>query len=257
MGDWRNAGPGDEPLRYPDIAMGYLSRNPRYHAEYASALRRVRRGAKSAAAMTLGLVKRWGMSFTASPDAAFDPSRVLTMPGLSPSTITLMPTDPRLRQREPSDMAGLPPLPMGVTDMIVGDWRHVILPDCDGDHHIQTPTTDTGQLGVFLPLDRNLPVRLKAIARFHQHMLGQPTGPPPLLVPPVTRQRHIMLMRVLDGHLAGARAKELAAVLIDPDVLGYNAAEWADCRQRKRINRWIVEASELMNGGYLRLLRGG
>ena len=34
--------------------------------------------------------------------------------------------------------------------------------------------------------------------------------------------------------------------------------EWeGDSRERKRINRWIAEAVELRDGGYIRLLRGG
>ena len=82
--------------------------------------------------------------------------------------------------------------------------------------------------------------------------------PPPALRPPPYRRRHLLtLLQVLDGHRAGATRRELAAALIDDDVRDYSAAEWADSRERKRINRWIAEAVELRDGGYIRLLRGG
>lgn len=65
-----------------------------------------------------------------------------------------------------------------------------------------------------------------------------------------------MLLRVLDGHHAGASRRELAAALIDEEVRGYSAAEWVESRERKRISRWVKDAVELRDGGYIRLLRG-
>jgi len=36
-----------------------------------------------------------------------------------------------------------------------------------------------------------------------------------------------------------------------------SAAEWVESKERKRVRRWLAEAVELRDGGYLRLLRGG
>ena len=71
--DWR-APPdeaGDDALQYSDIAIGYLSRNARYRADYIRALNRVKRGATSADEATSALVNRWGVSFHAAPASAF------------------------------------------------------------------------------------------------------------------------------------------------------------------------------------------
>ena len=61
----------------------------------------------------------------------------------------------------------------------------------------------------------------------------------------------------VDGHQAGATQRELAASLIHRRVRRYSAAEWVESKERKRVRRWLAEAVELRDGGYLRLLRGG
>ena len=54
-----------------------------------------------------------------------------------------------------------------------------------------------------------------------------------------------------------AELRELAASLIHRRVRRYSAAEWVESKERKRVRRWLAEAVELRDGGYLRLLRGG
>ena len=88
-------------------------------------------------------------------------------------------------------------------------------------------------------------------------MSGMASGPPALRPPPVRREHLLTLLQVLDGHSAGATQRELAASLIHRRVRRYNAAEWVESAERKRIKRWLKEAIELRDGGYLRLLRGG
>ena len=76
--------------------------------------------------------------------------------------------------------------------------------------------------------------------------------------PPPFRRLHLLtLLQVLDGLQAGATQRELATSLIHQKVRRYSAADWVESRERKRIRRWIAEAVELRDGGYVRLLRGG
>ncbi|WP_353611499.1 DUF2285 domain-containing protein [Blastomonas sp. CCH13-E1] len=75
--------------------------------------------------------------------------------------------------------------------------------------------------------------------------------------PPFRRLHLVTLLQVLDGHQAGATQRELAASLIHRRVRRYSAAEWVESKERKRVRRWLAEAVELRDGGYLRLLRGG
>ena len=58
--DWRTPPDeaGGDTLAYPDIAMGYLSRNARYRADYTRTLRKVKRGAMDADEATTTLPHR-------------------------------------------------------------------------------------------------------------------------------------------------------------------------------------------------------
>jgi len=107
-----------------------------------------------------------------------------------------------------------------------------------------------------MPLDRDLHIRLAAAERLRRHILGLGAGPPPQLLTTLQQRRLVMMLRAWDGRMDGVRARELAAMLIDPGVTSYNAAEWSDSRQRRQIGRWLGDAKKLVHGGYLRLLRG-
>ena len=69
------------------------------------------------------------------------------------------------------------------------------------------------------------------------------------------------LLATTDRWIAGdpdpTTQRELAASLIHRKVRRYSTAEWIESPERKRIKRWLKEAVELRDGGYIRLLRGG
>lgn len=63
-------------------------------------------------------------------------------------------------------------------------------------------------------------------------------------------------LRAFDGVADGVSRREIAAILLDPHALDIPAIEWKNAALRKRINRIIVRATLMVNGGYLALLRG-
>jgi hypothetical protein len=253
--DWRARldEAGDDALQYSDIAIGYVSRNSRYRVDYRRALGRVTRGATTADDATADLVQRWGISFHAAPDAAYDPKLAVARPDLAPDSIVLAPSLDGIGAGQPLDLKML-----GVVRarMKIGDFLHFILADSDGDEHIWVSGPLDRPLAMIVPIGRDPFARLAAAERLSRRLLGLAAGPPTLCPTPFRRQHLLTLLQVLDGHQAGASRRELAAVLIDGDVRDYSAAEWSDSRQRKRINRWFAEAVELRDGGYRRLLRG-
>ena len=139
----------------------------------------------------------------------------------------------------------------------IGDLLHFILANDEGDEHLWVSGSLDRPLALILPMEGNPFTRLASAERFCRRLLGMAPGPPALRPPPFRRRHLLTLLRVLDGRQAGATRKELAAVLIDRDVQHFNAAEWTESRERKRIGRWLAEAIELRDGGYIRLLRGG
>lgn len=250
--DWRTLvdTAGDKPLRYIDIAFGYLSRNPRYRTRFKRALRDVERGRLSSGAATSALIRQWGL--TVEPVTERQAGRVIAHPALSPASIILA---------KPPDLLPATSIDIGTlgdmrSDVMLGDAMHVAVPDPQGDLSIWMFARSGKPMAVVLPFDDGLNARYAEAERLRRRLRGIAAGPPSLIVPPSRRAHFRMLLRVLDGRQAGARSRELAAVLIDPEVRHYNAAEWSDSAERRQIGRWTAAAFELMNGGYLRLLRG-
>jgi len=254
--DWR-APPdeaGDDALQYSDIAIGYVSRNARYRADYRRALGRVKRGVITADDATTALVRRWGISFHAEPSSAFDPKMAVARLDLSPSSIVLAPSPDGIGTAQRLDMKMLGAIRARIR---IGDFLHLILADKDGDEHLWVSGGLDRPLAMMLPIGIDPFTRLASAERFCRRLLGMAVGPPPLRPSPFRRTHLLTLLRVLDGHHAGVSRRELAATLIDSGVRHYSAADWVESRERKRIGRWINEAVELRDGGYIRLLRGG
>ena len=254
--DWR-APPdeaGSDALAYSDIALGYLSRNPTYRADYARALRRVKRGTITAADATTRLVRRWGISFHAEPATAFDPKLAVARPDLSPTNIVLAPAPVDTGATQIIDEKQLGTIR---ARMRIGKYLHVILADADGDEHVWIAGPLDGPLAMMLPIDADPFARLAAAERLCRRLNGMTAGPPTLRPPPFRRLHLLTLLQVLDGLQAGATQRELATSLIHQKVRRYSAADWVESSERKRVRRWIAEAVELRDGGYVRLLRGG
>ncbi len=233
--------------------MGYLSRNARYRADYTRALSRVKRGTITPDEATATLVRRWGISFHVAPSSAFDRRLAVARPDLSPASIVLAPAFNGLGAAC-LDMKALGDVRARIR---IDDFLHVILADSDGDEHLCLCGSCQGPMAVMLPIGPDPFARLASVERLYRRLNGMATGPPALHPPPFRRRHLLTLLQVLDGQRAGASRRELAAALIGGDVPDYSAAEWADSRERKRINRWISEAVELRDCGYIRLLRGG
>lgn len=253
--DWR-APPdeaGDDALQYSDIAIGYLGRNARYRADYRRALGRVKRGAISADDATAGLVRRWGISYHAAPGSAFDRKLAVARPDLSPASIVLAPAVAGIGAG-PLDMEALGDIRARIR---MGDFLHLILADPDGDEHLCVCGSCQRPMAVMLPIEPDPLARLASAERLCRRLSGLSAGPPALRPPPFRREHLLTLLQVLDGNQAGASQRELAASLIHPKVRRYTNAEWIESKERKRIRRWLKEAVELRDGGYLRLLRGG
>lgn len=66
--------------------------------------------------------------------------------------------------------------------------------------------------------------------------------------------RLLMIMRALDGSLAGATQRDIAALLVGPERA---EADWRHPGQhlRDQVRRAVGRGHALMNGGYLALLR--
>jgi len=244
--DWRTPvdTTGERQLRYIDIALGYLERNPRYRSQFDRAMRNVKRGRLSTGTATATLIRRWGASFeVAAPNQ--ESRRAIAHPAISPANIILAPPPAPFRAM-PIDLDALGDLK---PEIMIDTAVHITVPDPQGDLSLWLFAQPDKPMAIVLPLDDDLNTRFAEAERLRRRLRGISAGPPSLLVPPSRRAYLQTLLRVLDGRRTGARSRELAAVLIDPQVREYGAAEWSDSAERRQIGRWTAAAFELMNGG--------
>lgn len=252
--DWREPPDeaGDAALQYSDIAIGYLSRNARYRIAYRRALDRVKRGVIAADEATSGLVRRWGMSFHAAPTSAYNRRHAVARPDLSSAAIVLAPALPGIGIALSIDLPKLGDIRARIR---IGDFLHIILADAEGDEHLCIYGSPDLPRTMMLVIGTDPITSMGSAERLCRRLIGLPAGPP-LRPPPFRREHLLTLLQALDGQKAGATQRELAAALIHRKVHRYSNAEWIESKERKRIRRWLKEAIELRDGGYLRLLRG-
>lgn len=253
--DWRDPVVGDEDaaLQGCDIAIGYLSRNPRYCRDYDTALESVDKGNSSTEAATEALIEAWGLSFVVAPAKPYDPQAVIARPDVAPANVVLIEAPATLPEACPIDLGEAGTIS---TQLNLSCGSYTVLADQQGDHHVWQLAPPGTPLALVIPNGPYRGIRLAAAQRLHRHLRGVLSGLSPLLLSDKAREHHRWLLRALDARLAGAKPREMAAIMIGEHVRDFNAAEWCDSRERRRISRWNAAATRLMTGGYLQLLCG-
>ena len=251
--DWRDPVAGDEDaaLQGCDIALGYLSRNPRYRRDYDAALEAVGKGESSVEAATEALIETWGLSFVVSPENPYDRQAVIARPDLAPGNVVLVEAPAMLSEARPLDLDVTGSIS---TELKLSHGIYTVLADPQGNHHVWQLAPTGSPMALLIPNGPYRAIRLAAAQRLHRHLRGLVSGLPPLLLSDKARDHHRWLLRALDARLAGAKPREMAAIMIGDHIRGFNAAEWCDSRERRKISRWSAAATKLMTGGYLRLL---
>ncbi len=123
-------------------------------------------------------------------------------------------------------------------------------------HAIQLLLLDAGNdapLGVLIPLDPDLPARLDAAGRLWRRLTRGVAEAPGTLASH-RRARLVSTLRALDGRMAGASTREIAAALFGPTRIPAGP-EWKAHDLRSRAKRLVASGFALMSGGYRELLR--
>ena len=147
-----------------------------------------------------------------------------------------------------------------IADRTLSDGRHLIIADIDGPHRIWLKS-EAAALAYVLVRDDRLPLRLAAIRRFERRLAGAArTRSPPGFRPTAFQRRRLdLLLAILDAiqdRERRATTHEIARRLVYPRMTIGRGSEWKSSSERRRTQRLIHEALGLMQGGYLRLLRG-
>ncbi|OZA90615.1 MAG: hypothetical protein B7X76_03650 [Azorhizobium sp. 39-67-5] len=145
----------------------------------------------------------------------------------------------------------------GVTAIQVPDGRHLVLQDQEGAHRVWLRGLRAGtRMAALVPLDDDVLLRLAGLLRLRRRLEGRAAGPVPRAwtITARLRKRLVLMVRGLDGHLAGASYREIAQVLYGPGAIA--AYEWKTSSLRGQTIRLVKDAAVTMEGGYRKLLRG-
>jgi hypothetical protein len=169
-----------------------------------------------------------------------------------PAVVLLAPTPTGLPVASPVDVAGLGP---DVAERIDQHSRHLIVRSRDEDLRLCVYTLEPDEsLSVVIPFDGDFPERAAAASRLWARMHGRAPGEASGSLTKQRRDRLILMLRALDGHLAAASYREIAEVLFGPGRL--EREPWKTSSLRDRTIRLVKDGLALMRDGYRKLLRG-
>ena len=111
--------------------------------------------------------------------------------------------------------------------------------------------------GIILPNEPQASFRYEASMWLVRYLDGKARGASPEGLRMTDRRlaHFTFLLRLFDGHMAGAKQKELGA-LVDPEIAGLSAAAFDDSSERKYIRRCLSQVRRLVAGEYRSLLSG-
>jgi hypothetical protein len=133
--------------------------------------------------------------------------------------------------------------------------RHLIVRGRDEEFRLCVYTLEPDQsLSVVIPLDGDFPVRAAAASRLWAQMHGRAPSEASGSLTKQHRDRLILTLRALDGHLAAASYREIAEVLFGAGQV--ERQPWKTSSLRDRTIRLVKGGIALMRDGYRKLLRG-
>lgn len=129
--------------------------------------------------------------------------------------------------------------------------------DGDGDHQLWFPEGGSAiGMAALIPFDSHFLWRVRSAARLKRRLGGEPAGPWPREQRLTAFQlRHAALMlRAWDGVASGSSRRQVASLLLNPDVERLRAVDWKTAPERRRLGRLLNSAQATVHGGYLRWL---
>jgi len=197
-----------------------------------------------------------GYVFVQNPDVPAAREYALWRAEVSPGTLILAPAPPGFEALPPVAPSELGPV---VADHLDAEGRRLKIGDGAGDLHIWLPDAEvSGRLAVVVPPDGVAHLRLDVASRFVRRLQDHRTAflPRALQLTPQQRARLIQLLHAYDIHEAGGGPRDVSIEVACSKQAALPAIEWKDSAARRLANRLIHDAQALVNGGYLRLLRG-
>jgi hypothetical protein len=227
------------------FAWEFLRRN----AAYQAACQLIAGNIDAPPEMSEQVAQQWGLQFLADPGLRADRARVIWLPHLNPSTVVVAQAPDEFTEARPIKLT---------PDFSCrsADGEHWLI-DRGGD---PLPVAlidgaDASQpAAVVIPLDDSFPTRIEAVRRLFDTMANDFPGRISDSLTAQQRSRLGLILRALDGCLVGCSYREIAEVLFGPNSVPAGRA-WTNHDLRSRTIRLCRRGLDLVNGGYLNLLR--
>lgn len=222
-------------LDVPGFAWEFLRRNPAYRFEFAHGT--------AIGAPAVG--SRWGLRFPADPEIPAGDADVFWRPEIAPGIVVPLAED----QAAGSSIG--PGLPRGRT-RLAEDGLHIRLAAglqllLQGLDHANAP------LVVMLTYDAHYGLRVRAAEALDRAARGRPPLKSRLTM--AQRARLARCLVALDGLLSGDSYRAIAIAIFGEKAVANET--WRTASVRATTIRLAQAGKALMDGGYLKLLRGG
>jgi hypothetical protein len=227
------------------FAWEFLRRNSVYRAAYQL----IASNGDAAPETSEQFAQQWGLHFMADPDLRADRASVVWLPHLNPTTVVVAPAPDEFTDARPINEL------MRTFSRRVTNSEHWLI-DHGGDAR-PVAVIDGGDTArpaaVVIPLDSNAPMRLKSALHFWEAMTGNVSGQTPDGLTAQQRRTLKLILRALDGKLAGGSYRAIAEVLFGPSSIPAGRA-WVSHDLRSRIIRLYHRGLDFVRGEYLDLM---
>lgn len=223
----------------PVLAWEFLRRNPDYRSAY-TAWRRDRREPLAP------IDRRWGLRFAADPALAAEEARVFWLPEVAPGVV--LPAETR-----PADLVGGAPYALPGGELVRADDGLHLRTSWGLQMLVRGGAEAGAPLIIALSYDEHFRLRVRAVEALDRLSAGRP--PPKSHLTAAQLSRLHRCLTALDGALDGHNYRTIAEQVFGGRALDGEA--WKTASVRAATIRLVRAGRALMNGGYLKLLRGG
>ena len=191
--------------------------------------------------------------FPADPSSSALTSHPIWQPQLFAATVIVVSAPDGFDIAPPIDPGAL--TAVGAT---AEDGFHALIAAEGGPHRLWFPEGGQPiQAAILIPFDAHFSERVLSIQRFHRWLTGRSFGPWPRWQRFSRYQIHrfSLMLRAWDGAQAGAPRQEIASLLLNSEVGKLRSIDWKNRPERRRLHRLLKAGQQMIDGGYLRLLR--
>jgi hypothetical protein len=225
------------------FAWEFLRRNSHYQAAYRS----IASAGDTSPEISERFAQRWGLRFAVDPSLRADSAPVVWLPHLNPATVIVAPAPDEFTDARP------------ISELTPAFSRRAM----NGEHWLVDHGGDTLSLALIadaalpaaamIPLDGSLPMRIEALRHLWEAMTGHVSGRTPDGLTAQQRSTFKLILRALDGKLAGSSYRAIAEVLFGPSSIPAGRA-WVSHDLRSRIIRLYHRGLDFVRGEYLDLM---